>query len=352
MFELLRFVVSMLTFASSLGNATENRQQQITDKDIVLQAESTLIVTAWKGSARCDEGMIYLQQPDAKAVPPYTLPTKEPFIVGSDVIFDHLPQTRETIVLGPYHDDTKIVFAFQFLRDCNSSFPHTSARVLVTKYSDEHWAFDIEDNDNKDSDHNDLYLELVIKPQPNTIRDSINTTQAFNSPPNYKYPWCSFQSSPITTNPGEDHHIGRAFDFGMKKGEQICASEKGMVLWIEDSFGSGGNNITLLSRVNVVVIQTEDGSNQNYLHLQQGSVREAGIKIGDIVEQGQAIGRVGNSGYVRPITGDGSHLHIEWVHNCYDLGKAKEMRGKYRVGKATLAWSCPNFPSDALFNFN
>ena len=349
MVALLRFFVSMVTFASSLGHGAENRQQQITDEDIVLQAESTLVITAWKGSARCDEGMIYLQQPAAKAVPPYVLPTRRPLIFGSYVIFDHLPEKRETIVLGPYHDDTKIVFAFQFLGDCNDSFPHTSARVLVTKYSQEHWAFDVEDN--KDNDHNDLHLELIIKPQPNSINDSITAVQAFNTPASYKYPWCGSQSAHVMTKPTEGHHIGRAYDFGMKKGQEICASEKGIVLWVEDSLGPGGNNITLLSRVNVVIIQTEEGVNQNYLHLQQDSVGEAGIHVGDVVEQGQVIGKVGNSGYVRPITGDGSHLHIEWVHNCYDLEKAREMRGKYRVGKPTLAWSCANFPSNTPFNF-
>ena len=107
------------------------------------------------------------------------------------------------------------------------------------------------------------------------------------------------------------------------------------------------------SRTNVVVIQTETGVNLTYVHLDKGSVSLAGIKVGTIVKQGQWIGNAGNSGFVCSDTGNGSHLHFEWQHNCYDLTSAIKRRGLKgsRPGEPTFAWSCPGFPPDAPFNF-
>lgn len=350
MFEILRFIVSLLTLVSSIQEEARVRTDFVVTEDIVLQKEANLVITAWKGSARCDQGEIYLQEPDAKAVAPYRLPTKRSVIIGSALIFDHLPTSRETIVLGPYHDDTKITLSFRFYGDCNRWFSQSSQHVKIKKYPTENWEFAIEDN--LDNDFNDLYVQLTVQPIKGAITDSVTASSAFNIPANYLFPWKKGNNYQITTLPGQGHHVGRAFDFGMKKGDQILASEKGLVLWVEDSFGPGNCNKLLLAKVNVLVIQTEEGVNQNYLHLQKDSVKEAGIKIGDIVEQGQFIGRAGNSGYSCSNSGgDGVHLHIEWVHNCYDLDQARDLRLKYPIGQPTLRWNCPNFPKDAPFIF-
>jgi murein DD-endopeptidase MepM/ murein hydrolase activator NlpD len=43
-----------------------------------------------------------------------------------------------------------------------------------------------------------------------------------------------------------------------------------------------------------------------YMHLKKGSIKEAGIKVGDKVAEGQKIGESGNSG-----ESTGPHLHFE-----------------------------------------
>jgi murein DD-endopeptidase MepM/ murein hydrolase activator NlpD len=353
MFAILRWFISLVAILSSEPNETRAVDQDVKEKEIVLREDSTLVVTAWRGSAKCKEGDIYLQEPAAKAMNPYKLPGKKSDIIGSDVIFDHLPENRETVVLGPYTKDTKITFAFKFKGDCNASFPHNTERVYVEELTLGHYQLNIEDQHDRDFD--DLHLQVIVKEIPREVSLSASATaeKAFNTPPNYSYPWSEGRSYPITKGPGTGDHVGRAFDFGMRRGDEVRASEKGLVLWVEDTFGPGGCNISLLGRVNVVVIQTEEGVNQNYLHLQQNSVQESNVRVGDIVEQGQLIGKAGNSGYsCSKSGGDGAHLHIEWTKNCYDLDGERERRKKYPVGKPTLAWNCPNFHKDTPFNFN
>lgn len=347
MIELIRWIIALVTFVSSVSHGSENRQQVVHQDDIVLTADGYVSLTVWAGNARCRDGKIYLIEPRPKS-PRVSLPNTRSTIYGWEVIIDHLPQKKETVVLGPYSKGTKVVFGFEFRDNCDTAFPQTADRVEMIKHSNTFFSLKIEDA--YDYDRNDYYGEIRLDYTKNSISERITAVSAFNTPPHYSKPFCNGNTYKTTAEPGDPNHPGRAFDFGMKKGEPICASEKGVVLWREDNFGSGSSNLLLLSSVNVIVIQTENGVNQNYLHLEQGSIPKD-LKIGDVVEKGQLIARAGNSGYVRPITGDGSHLHIEWVKNCYDLDKAREMRNRYKEGRATLAWSCPAFPAGAPLNF-
>lgn len=355
MFAVLRFLVSIWALLGTSGEtkSPQAEAEELASKEIVLQQRSDVIVTAYSGNADCKVGMIYLQSPAAKTVPPYKLPEAKSHLIGSTVIFDHLPRSRENTILGTYDPGQKLVFAFQFKdKICNSSFPSTSARVKIYKIADGHYEYHIDDAKDKprDADFDDLYLEVIIRERPGTqvISDAITAVSPFNNPPHYRYPTCDGSIPKVQAGPNSGHHGNiAAYDLAMKKGENICASEKGRVLWIEDSFGPGCKCPHLRSSVNLIIIQTEEGVNQNYLHLQQGSVPDE-LYVGAIVQQGQLIGRVGNSGYVDPITGDGSHLHIEWVRNCYGV----EKRPNHPVGTGTLKWSCPAFPATAPFRFN
>lgn len=56
---------------------------------------------------------------------------------------------------------------------------------------------------------------------------------------------------------------------------------------------------------NHIIIQHSDGTYALYAHLQQNSIK---VKVGDVVQQGQVIGGMGNSG-----DSYGAHLHLEFI---------------------------------------
>lgn len=112
---------------------------------------------------------------------------------------------------------------------------------------------------------------------------------------------------------------GRLFDGDLKNledwgfyGADVLAAAPGRVVEIVDDlpdqppgelpesatpFTAGGNR---------VIMDIGEGRFALYAHLIPGSVAEAGVEVGNTVEKGQLLGRVGNSGNT-----DGPHLHFQ-----------------------------------------
>ena len=94
-----------------------------------------------------------------------------------------------------------------------------------------------------------------------------------------------------------------ALDFKMKKGTKVCAARSGVVVATREDSKKGGYNWKYISDGNYVIIRHDDGTYANYWHL---SYNGALVKAGDTVQQGQIIGRSGNTGYSAF-----PHLHFE-----------------------------------------
>jgi murein DD-endopeptidase MepM/ murein hydrolase activator NlpD len=191
------------------------------------------------------------------------------------------------------------------------------------------------------------------EPPAFVIVDEVEAERAFNFPPVYRLPWPQHEAYSFTRLPFEGWHTGaNAYDVGMRLGEPIVASERGIVLWVEDSFGRGRCSTDARGEANVVVIQTSPDTNQVYLHLAQGSVQAAGIGVGQVVRRGQWIGGAGNSGF--SCGQPGVHAHIEWQQHCFGLDEAIARRSRpgSRSGEATLTWSCVQHSQKHVFTLN
>jgi len=98
---------------------------------------------------------------------------------------------------------------------------------------------------------------------------------------------------------GSKFHKGGEVDIDGKIGDPIPAFESGKVIAVKDSGNTGYGKH--------VIIQNSQGEQIIYGHLSGFNV-----KVGQTVQGGYAIGKMGNSGNViAGKGGDGSHLHIE-----------------------------------------
>jgi len=105
------------------------------------------------------------------------------------------------------------------------------------------------------------------------------------------YGW---REDPVRPIPGEKRfHLG--VDFIGKTGDPIKAAMKGTVLHIDNNPNLG----------NFIILKHDNGYQTLYAHLSAYSV-----KAGEKIEQGQEIGKVGNTGYTT-----GPHLHFEAFRN-------------------------------------
>ena len=102
------------------------------------------------------------------------------------------------------------------------------------------------------------------------------------------------------------HHNG--CDYAMAVGSPLYAIANGTVIFAGASKlkfpngepAGGGYLVKLRHKVNGEWITSA------YMHLKKGSIKEAGIKVGDKVREGQKIGESGNTG-----ESTGPHLHFE-----------------------------------------
>lgn len=95
-----------------------------------------------------------------------------------------------------------------------------------------------------------------------------------------------------------------ALDFGAKLGSPVYSMRSGKVLFAGPSGGHG----------NRVVVRFHDGTTVAYSHLQS-----IGVKPGQWVVMGQAVGAVGSTG-----VSTGAHLHLEAAAPGKNIMRAKE----------------------------
>ena len=352
---LVVFVVSLFAFQES--NVVPSKPSvpvsSVSDNRIVLQEEAVVTITAWLGSTSCRSGNILLESPSELRIisKNFDFPKTGKKDPNEKLLIPNYGEGKKTITIGPYTQGTKVVLALSpgsFCRGTFLSIDPTRNKIIGYHANVYNYAWE----DYTDGDFNDVNTEIAIRPVPSLLSDSVTAVQAFSDNPTYRLPWPEGEKHKLTSFPGygDEHKTIDAYDFDMKDGDVIVASEQGMVLWVEDSFGSGACSASLANRANVVVIQTEAVVNQTYVHLKKGSVKEFGIAPGQIVKQGQSIGRAGNSGYSCSSNGGPStHLHIEWQHHCYNFEDLRTLRPKQ--GTPTFKWSCPNFPPDAPYRF-
>ncbi|QWD03195.1 M23 family metallopeptidase [Polynucleobacter paneuropaeus] len=94
-----------------------------------------------------------------------------------------------------------------------------------------------------------------------------------------------------------------AVDFCADEYTPILAAKSGVVVEVIQEYTQGGRNLALLGKENKVRILHDDGLVAVYAHIAHNS---SAVKVGDRVDQGQQIAKVGNVGY-----STGPHLHLE-----------------------------------------
>ena len=123
-------------------------------------------------------------------------------------------------------------------------------------------------------------------------RDLEKYPDAATSP--YLLPWpggvprfCVQGNRAVVSHRGWEEY---AFDFTMPVGSDVCAARAGTVVTvIVEHDGHGFNKPN-----NKIVIQHEDGTLGNYLHLKQNGNK---VKVGDVVKQGDIIAESGHVGH-------------------------------------------------------
>ena len=105
-----------------------------------------------------------------------------------------------------------------------------------------------------------------------------------------------------TINCGDGRY---AYDFFMPIGTEILAARSGIVINTEDRFS---NSTNAAYETNYVVIQHDDYTIAQYLHLSPNSLR---VSYGDTVSQGEPIALSGSSGFTDPPGVSNPHLHFD-----------------------------------------
>ncbi|NYT86270.1 M23 family metallopeptidase [Pollutimonas harenae] len=127
-------------------------------------------------------------------------------------------------------------------------------------------------------------LDLVL-----TKRTGVEASLPTYTPVNYPYLSSSFgwRRNPVTGR----HTMHEGLDFAAPKGTPIHAASGGVVT--QARYASGYGKLIEISHGNGLVTRYAHASSFN-------------VKVGDLVEKGQLIGRVGSTG-----RSTGSHLHFE-----------------------------------------
>lgn len=119
-----------------------------------------------------------------------------------------------------------------------------------------------------------------------------------------------------------------AIDFAMPEGTPIVAAREGEVVSTRADSNVGGPDRKFEDKANYIVIQHDDGSFAEYLHLQhQGVV----VEEGERVQRGQLIGYSGNTGF-----SGGPHLHF-MVAGATAEGGRRSFPLRFQTSEGTLA---------------
>jgi hypothetical protein len=167
----------------------------------------------------------------------------------------------------------------------------------------------------------------------NSARFVVATRESYKLPLPAGEPWV------LTQGPyGGFSHYGQslhAYDIAPMQGRCLVAMRGGVV----HAFDQGlGQNHATRTFGNYITIDHGDGEFSHYAHLQTGSFV---VRTGQRVMQGQALARVGNSGYTFP-AGGGHHVHVHvtrsfWVSSPSIPFEFEDLRGGARYRGAIVS---------------
>jgi murein DD-endopeptidase MepM/ murein hydrolase activator NlpD len=120
------------------------------------------------------------------------------------------------------------------------------------------------------------------------------------------------------THFGENQY---AVDFDLDEGTEIYAARSGLVVEVKEDSTIGGPNVRYGEHANYVLVQHDDGSFGNYVHLR---LNGALVEVGEAVTAGQLIGYSGNTG-----RSSGPHLHFD-VRLPTDDGRMRSIPMRFR----------------------
>jgi MYXO-CTERM domain-containing protein len=124
-------------------------------------------------------------------------------------------------------------------------------------------------------------------------------------------PWVCDDVYHVTNGHQTSSHTGMdawAWDFGMPVGSDVHAPADGVVRLVKMDSSQGGCDGAYANDANYVVVDFGDGTEALLMHLQQNSTD---LQVGDVVAQGDVVGRVGLTGWVC-----GAHLHFQIQETC------------------------------------
>jgi hypothetical protein len=119
-----------------------------------------------------------------------------------------------------------------------------------------------------------------------------------------------------------------AIDFAMPEGTPIVAAREGQVVSVRADSNVGGPDRAYEDKANYIVIQHDDGSFAEYLHLRYQGVT---VQEGERVQRGQLIGYSGNTGF-----SGGPHLHF-MVAGATAEGGRRSFPLRFNTSEGTLA---------------
>jgi len=96
-----------------------------------------------------------------------------------------------------------------------------------------------------------------------------------------------------------------AVDFLVPDGTEILAAADGRIIEVVDNFSEWGETEEFRDKLNYLTILHSNGEYSQYCHLEKDSFSNTGLKVGDWVNKGQLIAKVGKTGWT-----DRDHLHF------------------------------------------
>ena len=132
----------------------------------------------------------------------------------------------------------------------------------------------------------------------------------------YKIPFPKDVEFKIAKPTGDYAHenypeIYYAIDFVVPINTPVSAIKAGKTIVLKDDSDEYGIDPSFIDKVNFVVIDHQDGTYAEYLHLAKGKIK---VKKGDEVKPGDLLGYTGLSGCM-----DGAHLHL----NVFEIKDGK-----------------------------
>lgn len=119
------------------------------------------------------------------------------------------------------------------------------------------------------------------------------------------------------------HQNAYSLDFSLNGGDKVLAAREGVVVEaIDSNTNSCSQSPDCAKYNNTVIVQHNDGSFAEYVHLKQ---KGALVNVGDTVSPGQLIAYSGATGWTK-----GSHLHFSVFYNNID-GSRMYIKTKFKT---------------------